>query len=162
MKAVNATIMNFTQHEIAAIEKDGHIALNIEGEEVIILINEVDIAAEDIPGWSVASKGSLTVALDITISKELQDEGNARELVNRIQNIRKESNFDLTDRIFVKLRTNVNLKDSIEPYKEYICTEILADSLDWVSELEEGIEIDINDTLLKIEIIKNDKKNGNK
>ncbi len=162
MKAVNAAIMNFTQHEIAAIEKDGQIALNIEGEEVIILINEVDIAAEDIPGWSVASKGSVTVALDITITKELQDEGNARELVNRIQNIRKESNFDLTDRIFVKLRTNVNLKDSIEPFKEYICTEILADSLDWVTELNEGIEIDINDTLLKIEIIKNDKKNGNK
>ncbi len=162
MKAVNAAIMNFTQHEIAAIERDGQIALNIEGEEVIILINEVDIAAEDIPGWSVASKGSLTVALDITITKELQDEGNARELVNRIQNIRKESNFDLTDRIFVKLRTNVNLKDSIEPFKEYICTEILADSLDWVTELNEGIEIDINDTLLKIEIIKNDKKNGNK
>jgi len=162
MKAVNAAIMNFTQHEIAAIERDGQIALNIEGEEVVILINEVDIAAEDIPGWSVASKGSLTVALDITITKELQDEGNARELVNRIQNIRKESNFDLTDRIFVKLRTNVNLKDSIEPYKEYICTEILADSIDWVTELNEGIEIDINDTLLKIEIIKNDKKNGNK
>ena len=162
MKAVNAAIMNFTQHEIAAIERDGQIALNIEGEEVIILINEVDIAAEDIPGWSVASKGSLTVALDITISKELQDEGNARELVNRIQNIRKDSNFDLTDRIFVKLLTNVNLKDSIEPFKEYICTEILADSLDWVTELNEGIEIDINDTLLKIEIIKNDKKNGNK
>ena len=162
MKAVNAAIMNFTQHEIAAIERDGQIALNIEGEELIILINEVDIAAEDIPGWSVASKGSLTVALDITISKELQDEGNARELVNRIQNIRKESNFDLTDRIFVKLLTNVNLKDSIEPFKEYICTEILADSLDWVTELNEGIEIDINDTLLKIEIIKNDKKNGNK
>ena len=100
--------------------------------------------------------------MDITITKELQDEGNARELVNRIQNIRKESNFDLTDRIFVKLRTNVNLKDSIEPYKEYICTEILADSIDWVTELNEGIEIDINDTLLKIEIIKNDKKNGNK
>jgi len=162
MKAVNAAIMNFTQHEIAAIERDGQITLNIDGEEVVILINEVDIAAEDIPGWSVASKGSLTVALDITISKELQDEGNARELVNRIQNIRKESNFDLTDRIFVKLLTNVNLKDSIEPFKEYICTEILADSLDWVTELNEGIEIDINDTLLKIEIIKNDKKNGNK
>ena len=162
MKAVNAAIMNFTQHEIAAIEKDGRIALNIDGEEVIILINEVDIAAEDIPGWSVASKGSLTVALDITISKELQDEGNARELVNRVQNIRKESNFDLTDRISVKLLTNVNLKDSIEQFKEYICTEILADELDWVLEMNEGIEIEVNEMLLKIEVIKNDIKNGYK
>ena len=162
MKAVNAAIMGFTQREIAAIEKDGQIALNIDGEDVIILINEVDIAAEDIPGWSVASKGSLTVALDITISKELQDEGNARELVNRIQNIRKESNFDLTDRISVKLLTNVNLKDSIEQFKEYICTEILADELDWVSEMNEGIEIEVNEMMLKIEVIKKEKKNGNK
>ena len=162
MKAVNAAIMGFTQREIAAIEKDGQIALNIDGENVIILINEVDIAAEDILGWSVASKGSLTVALDITISKELQDEGNARELVNRIQNIRKESNFDLTDRISVKLLTNVNLKDSIEQFKEYICTEILADELDWVSEMNEGIEIEVNEMMLKIEVIKKEKKNGNK
>jgi isoleucyl-tRNA synthetase len=152
MKAVNAAIMNFTQHEIAAIEKDGQIVLNIDGEEIIILVNEVDITTEDIPGWSVASKGSLTVALDITITEALQSEGNARELVNRIQNIRKESNFDLTDRISVKLLTNVNLKSSIEQYKEYICTEILADSVEWMSELNDGTEIEINNILLKIAV----------
>ena len=162
MKAVNTAIINFTQHEIAAIEKDGQIALNIDGEEIIIKINEVDIAAEDIPGWSVASKGSLTVALDVIITAELQSEGNARELVNRIQNIRKESNFDLTDRISVKLRTNVNLKDSIEQYKEYICREILADSVQWVTELKEGIEIEVNDEPLLIEVKKNERKNGYK
>lgn len=160
MKAVNAAIMNFTQHEIAAIEKDGQIALNIDGEEIIILVNEVDITAEDIPGWSVASKGSLTVALDITITEALQSEGNARELVNRIQNIRKENNFDLTDRISVKLLTNVNLKSSIEEYKEYICREILADSVQWVTELKEGIEIEVNDEPLIIEVTKNERKNG--
>ena len=160
MKAVNAAIMGFTQHEIAAIEKDGQIALNIDGEEIIILVNEVDIIAEDIPGWSVASKGSLTVALDITITEALQSEGNARELVNRIQNIRKENNFDLTDRISVKLLTNVNLKSSIEEYKEYICREILADSVQWVTELKEGIEIEVNDEPLIIEVTKNERKNG--
>jgi isoleucyl-tRNA synthetase len=160
MKAVNAAIMNFTQHEIAAVEKDGQIVLNIEGEEIIILVNEVDITAEDIPGWSVASKGSLTVALDITITEALQSEGNARELVNRIQNIRKENNFDLTDRISVKLLTNVNLKSSIEEYKEYICREILADSVQWVIELKEGIEIEVNDEPLIIEVTKNERKNG--
>ncbi len=160
MKAVNAAIMGFTQHEIAAIEKDGQIALNIDGEDIIILVNEVDITAEDIPGWSVASKGSLTVALDITITDALQSEGNARELVNRIQNIRKENNFDLTDRISVKLLTNVNLKSSIEEYKEYICREILADSVQWVTELKEGIEIEVNDEPLIIEVTKNERKNG--
>ena len=154
MKAVNAAIMNFTQHEIAAIERDGQIALNIDGEEIVILITDVEIAAEDIPGWSVASKGSLTVALDITISEILQSEGNARELVNRIQNIRKESNFDLTDRISVKLLTNVDLKPSIEQFKEYICTEILADSIEWMSEISNGIEIEVNDALLTIAVTK--------
>ena len=162
MKAANAAIVNLSQHEITSLEKEGQYTLNLDGEEIIISTNDVEIAAEDIPGWSVASKGSLTVALDITITEELQNEGNARELVNRIQNIRKENNFDLTDRISVKLLTNVNLKNSIDQYKEYICREILADSVLWVTELKEGIEIEVNDEPLIIEVIKNDKKNGNK
>jgi isoleucyl-tRNA synthetase len=114
----------------------------------------VEIAAEDIPGWSVANKGGLTVALDIVLSEELKQEGNARELVNRIQNIRKENGFDLTDRIFVKLLESETFKQSIIKFNDYICREILADVIEWVPELENGIEIDVNDSLLKLVVTK--------
>ncbi len=116
----------------------------------MINIAEVEITAEDIPGWSVASKGALTVALDITLTDALKQEGDAREFVNRIQNIRKESGFDLTDRIFVTVLAPSGLEDSIIKYKDYICREILADSIDWVPEMQNGTEIDINEVLLKV------------
>jgi isoleucyl-tRNA synthetase len=102
----------------------------------------------------VASKGSLTVALDITISEDLKQEGDARELVNRIQNIRKENGFELTDRIFVELLENDLLKLSINKYKNYICAEILAENLTWVPEMQDGTEIEINDILLKVRVNK--------
>jgi len=114
----------------------------------------VEIAAEDIPGWSVASKGALTVALDITITEDLQNEGNAREFINRVQNIRKESGFDLTDRIFVKLLDNENIKPSIIQFKKYICGEILADDIDFVPVLTTGTDIEVNETLLKVAVTK--------
>jgi isoleucyl-tRNA synthetase len=154
MKAVSAAIGQFTQHDIAAIEKDGKYTLTIEGGPVELLLSDVDIAAEDIPGWSVAGKGSLTVALDITLTEELQQEGNAREFVNRIQNIRKESGFDLTDRIFVKLLDNGSLRESLNKFKNYICAEILADNVEFVPELQDGIEIEVNDSLLKVSVNK--------
>jgi len=110
MKAAGAAITAMTGAQIATLEKTGEILLSIDGEELSIALTEVDIAAEDIPGWSVASKGSLTVALDITISPDLQQEGDAREFVNRVQNIRKESGFALTDRIFVTLEHCDRLK----------------------------------------------------
>ena len=118
------------------------------------MLADVEITAEDIPGWSVASKGSLTVALDIVISDELKQEGDAREFVNRVQNIRKESGFDLTDRIFVNVLDGAAVKTSLIKFKNYICAEILADSLEWVPELEEGTEIEVNDVLLKISVNK--------
>lgn len=154
MKAAGALITAFTQQEIAAIEKDGQIALNLDGETVQIALSEVEIAAEDIPGWSVASKGSLTVALDITLTDELKQEGDAREFVNRIQNIRKESGFELTDRIFVTVLEASSLKPSIVKYNDYICREILADSIQWVPEITEGTEIEVNDNLLKVVVNK--------
>lgn len=154
MKAVSAAVNNFTQHEIAEIEKAGKIALTIDGEEIVLNLGEVDITAEDIPGWSVANKGTLTVALDITLTDELKREGNAREFVNRIQNIRKESGFELTDRIFVQVLDNALLRDSLTDFKNYICTEILADNLEYVSELQGGIEIEVNDTLLNVSVNK--------
>lgn len=154
MKAVSAAIANFSQLDISTIEKEGKYPLHIDNEEIIINLNEVDIVAEDIPGWSVASKGSLTVALDITLTEELKQEGDAREFVNRIQNIRKESGFELTDRIFVTVLEAQSLKPSIIKYNDYICREILADTIDWASEITGGTEIEINDVLLKVVVNK--------
>ncbi|NIG52758.1 isoleucine--tRNA ligase [Chitinophaga sp. Cy-1792] len=155
MKSVAAAIGAFTDVEIATIEKDGHYVLRVEGEDVQIQLSDVEIISEDIPGWTVANKGALTVALDITITPELQDEGNARELVNRIQKIRKDSGFELTDRIDVKVAVVDTLKSAIINYNDYICTEILADSLDLVATLQDGTEIEVND--LKFNVLVNKK-----
>ena len=154
MKAAGAAITAMTAAQITTLEKTGEILLSIEGEELSIALTEVDIAAEDIPGWSVASKGSLTVALDITISPDLQQEGDAREFVNRVQNIRKESGFALTDRIFVTLEHCDRLKESIIKYNDYICREILADSINWVDKVADATELDVNENLLKVSITK--------
>lgn len=154
MKLVSAAISNFNQLDITRIEKEGQYTLTIEGEPVSIALSEVDIVAEDIPGWSVSSKGSLTVALDITLSDELKQEGEAREFVNRVQNIRKESGFDLTDRIFVSVQEAPLLKSSIIRYNDYICREILADSIDWVPAILNGADIEINGILLKVVVNK--------
>jgi len=102
----------------------------------------------------VANKGSLTVALDITVTPELEAEGNAREFVNRIQKIRKDSGFELTDRIEVKVSVANGLKDSLTKFKTYICAEILADNLEILSELQEGTDIEVNDIPLKVIVLK--------
>jgi isoleucyl-tRNA synthetase len=154
MKAASAIITNFSQQEIAALEKAGQFDINLNGENLPITVNEVEITAEDIPGWSVASKGTLTVALDTTLTDALRKEGDAREFVNRIQNIRKENGFELTDRIFVQLLENDLLKPSINQFKNYICAEILADNLTWVPEMQDGTEIEVNDILLKVSVNK--------
>ncbi len=154
MKAVAGVMSNFTQHQISQLEKDGEIEIMVGDDKITVLLGEADISAEDIPGWSVASKNSLTVALDITISEDLQQEGDARELVNRIQNIRKDSNFNVTDRISVQLVNSPELKNSINRFKDYICGEILADSLDWVDGTIDGIEIEVNGVKLNILIKK--------
>ena len=154
MKQAAALIGAFSQQEIAQLEKNGQIAIQVDGENYQIELAEVEIAAEDIPGWSVASKGALTVALDIVLSEDLKQEGDARELVNRIQNIRKENGFELTDRIFVKLLESDGFKQSIIKFNDYICREILADNIEWVSTLPDGVEIEINETLLKLAVTK--------
>ncbi len=154
MKAVSTALSQFTQEDILKLEKEGQYNLSIEGEPVILQIAEVDISSEDIPGWTVAGKGSLTVALDVTITHELEAEGHAREFVNRIQKIRKDSGFELTDRVEIRVAAPDGLKDSLAQFKTYICAEILADSLDIVPELKEGTEIDINDVLLNVIVSK--------
>ncbi len=154
MKAVSAALALFTQEDIALLEKDGQYNLPVDGEPVILQITDVDISSEDIPGWTVANKGNLTVALDVTISPELEAEGNAREFVNRVQKIRKDTGFDLTDRIEVKVSAPNGLNDSLAKFKDYICAEILADKLEMIPEIGEGIELEVNDMLLKVNVLK--------
>jgi isoleucyl-tRNA synthetase len=154
MKAVSTALSQFTQEDILLLEKEGQYNLSIEGEPVILQIAEVEISSEDIPGWTVAGKGSLTVALDVTVTPELEAEGQAREFVNRIQKIRKDSGFELTDRVEIRVAAPDGLKDSLAQFKTYICAEILADTLDIVPELKEGTEIDINDVLLNVIVSK--------
>ena len=156
MKAAAAVISAFEQHQISQLEKDKAINIEVAGEQVTVTISDVDIIADDIPGWAVANKDSLTVALDITITPELQDEGNARELVNRIQKIRKETGLELTDRIAVHIEEFEGLKPAIIKFNDYIRAEILADSIDLVPTVNgNGIAIEVNDITLKVLITKN-------
>ena len=155
MKPLTAALADLSQEEIANFEKNGELSLELNGENTVISLPDVEIFAEDIPGWSVASKGPLTVALDITITDDLKNEGNARELINRIQNIRKDRDFNLTDRIEVEIQQNDFIDASINKYKNYICAEILADSLSLKPEIEDGTDIEVNDILLKVRVNKN-------
>ncbi|GAB3426468.1 isoleucine--tRNA ligase [Niabella aquatica] len=152
MKAVSAALAEFTQEDISRLEREGSYPLTIAGEVITISPGETEIISEDIPGWTVASKGALTVALDITVTPELQQEGDAREFVNRIQKIRKDSGFELTDKINIVIDTNETLKNSLTAYKDYICAETLAENLYFQPITDgNGIEIDINEhTLLTI------------
>jgi len=154
MKAVAAALAQFTQADINKLEKEGSCSLLIENEPVILNTADTDITSEDIPGWMVANKGSLTVALDVTVTPELVEEGNAREIVNRIQKIRKDNGYELTDRIQVQLTTHPDLVDSVNRYNNYICAEILADKLELVPEISNGTEIEVNDILLKVLVTK--------
>jgi len=153
MKQASAAIAALNQGQISQLEKEGTIHLEVEGEMIPLLVSEVEIIAEDIPGWSVAVKNALTVALDITLNEALIKEGNARELVNRVQNIRKEANFELTDKILLRIVDNTNLKDSINEFSDYICREILALEIDWVPSLEDGVDVEINDQQLRISVL---------
>jgi isoleucyl-tRNA synthetase len=153
MKQASAVITALSQAQITQLEKEGSLNLEVEGEMIPLLVSEVEIIAEDIPGWSVAVKNALTVALDITLSEALLKEGNARELVNRVQNIRKEANFELTDKILLRIVDNTNLKDSINEFSDYICRETLALEIDWVSSLEDGVDVEINDQKLRISVL---------
>jgi isoleucyl-tRNA synthetase len=155
MKAVSTALNNFSQHDISLFEKEGRYSIPVDGGEYIeLMLSEVELTSEDIPGWSVASKGPLTVALDINVTPELVQEGDAREFVNRIQKIRKDSGFDVTDRIDVKVTASNGIKESLAKYNNYICAEILADSLEFPTELNDGLEIEINDNPLKVIVIK--------
>jgi isoleucyl-tRNA synthetase len=154
MKAVSAALATFSQADIARLEKEGQYTLQLEDGPVTLLLTDTDITSEDIPGWTVASKGKLTVALDITVTPELAAEGIAREFVNRIQKIRKDSGFELTDRIFVQVMAPASLTDALANFKTYICAEILADQLEFLSSLSQATAIDINEEIINVLVTK--------
>ena len=154
MKQAAAAISALSQEDISRLEKEKKIPIILDNQSLELQLEDVEISSEDIPGWMVASKGALTVALDITVTPELANEGNARELVNRIQKIRKDSGFELTDRVEVKVAATDSLKPSVELFSDYICTEILADSLEIVPDIQDGIEIEVNDISLKVIVTK--------
>lgn len=156
MKAAANTLNNLGQVEIATLEKSGKLDLQIDNELVEIYLSELEVIAEDVPGWSVANKDSLTVALDIQITDSLLEEGNARELVNRIQKIRKDSGLELTDRIIVDIQESNALKSAIINYNDYIRSEILADTINLKSDdISSGVDIEVNNEVLKVLITKN-------
>ncbi|MGE0635867.1 MAG: isoleucine--tRNA ligase [Bacteroidia bacterium] len=149
MKAIAAEVNKFGQAQIAEIEQTGAYNLEIEGDKIQLSLEDVEISSQDIPGWLVASEGKLTVALDITISEKLREEGIAREFVNRIQNIRKDKDFAVTDRIRLKMKSHESINSAIQSNLNYICTEILAESLDIVDEISatEGVSVDVEDSI---------------
>jgi isoleucyl-tRNA synthetase len=135
MKAIAAKVADFTQKDIAQIEKEEHIILVLEGEQVDILLSDVEIIAEDIPDWVVTNQGALTVALDITVTQELKEEGYARELVNRIQTCRKESDLEVTDTITVMLQSNRETDAAFRRFETYIKSETLCKKFEIVPEI---------------------------
>ena len=156
MKAIAAAITAFSQDDIAKIESEGKYVLNIEGSEIEIALTDVEIITQDIPGWVVANEDALTVALDTTITDDLRMEGISRELVNRIQNIRKESNFDVTDNIIVEIERHNLLCPAVERFMDYICSETLTKELKFVEKVQEPTQmIDVIDGVeLGIKIMK--------
>jgi isoleucyl-tRNA synthetase len=154
MKQVSTALAAFNQEDIRKLEAEGKTILKLDNDDVVIELGEVDIQSEDVPGWMVASKNALTVALDITLTPDLEREGNARELVNRIQKIRKDSGYELTDKVLVKLSNYEQLVDSITQFNDYICAEILADRLELVPDLTGGIEIEVNEIPLRVLVVK--------
>jgi len=150
MKLVAEVINNLSQEQLGQFESTGEYL--IPGTDYLIQLADVEIIAEDIPGWQVTNLGSLTVALDVTITEELKQEGLSRELINRIQNLRKELNFEVTDRITVSLQKDNLITAAVEQNKQYICSEILADDINLTENIDKGNKIVIDDVELLISI----------
>lgn len=153
MKQLAVEVQNMPQDAIAAFEKEGSYTFDVEGQTATIELADVEIISEDIPGWLVAGAGKLTVALDVTVTEDLRKEGIARELVNRIQNIRKSSGFDITDRINITISDNEQIRSTVSEYKAYIASQVLADSIE-LADVKNGQEIDMDDYILQVSVDK--------
>jgi isoleucyl-tRNA synthetase len=141
MKPIVSGLASLSQKDIGLLEKEGKLSMKVEGQDVELLKDDVEILSEDIPGWQAAKMGNLTVALDITLTDELKSEGIARELVNRVQNLRKEKGFEVTDKIRVKIRSCQGMDEAVNQNISYICSEILAQSFE-IKENLEGNNLD--------------------
>ena len=154
MKAVAAAVAEMSQEAIAELEKKGSYTFNLDGAEAVIETADVEIFSEDIPGWLVANEGKLTVALEVTVTEELRREGIARELVNRIQNIRKSSGFEITDKIKITLSKNPQTDDAVNEYNDYIRNQVLGTSLTLADNVENGTELNFDDFSLYVSVVK--------
>ena len=157
MKAAAAAINAFTQQQIAQIERDGSITFRLDGEDVTVEVTDVDIHSEDIPGWLVASDGSVTVALEVEITDQLRKEGVARDLINRIQNIRKGRDYDITDRITVTVEPSELTSGAVADFGEYIASQVLASAIVEapVTDPADDEVLDIDGTEVKVKISRN-------
>ena len=159
MKQISQAVAQMTQEDIVSFERNETYELNVDTEKINLVLEDVEITSEDIPGWLVANDGKLTVALDINVTEELREEGIAREFINRIQNIRKDSNFDVTDKIEIQIEKHELINKAIEKFADYISTQTLANSIGLVDSFEQNtvhfVEIDEEiKTNIKIDKIK--------
>ena len=154
MKAVAAAVTAMSQEDINRMEQEGRFVFMIDGNEAVVEAIDVEIFSEDIPGWLVANEGKLTVALEVTITEELRQEGVARELVNRIQNLRKQSGLEITDKINIILSKDEHINRAVVSFKDYICNQVLGASLILADVVEDGVTLDMDEYTLVVKISK--------
>jgi isoleucyl-tRNA synthetase len=154
MKEIAQAMNSFGKNEIAEIEANGQYVLALPTGEVELTMEDVEISTEDMPGWLVANEGKLTVALDITVTDELLREGIARELVNRIQNIRKSNGYEIVDKIIVEIESRHEINAAVNEYAIYIASQTLANSVLVVAELSESTELEFDDYNVKVSVKK--------
>ena len=153
MKEISQVVAKFGQEDIAEIEQKGQKTIDVSDGQIILTREDVDITSEDIPGWSVASENGLTVALDITITDELRQEGIARDLINRIQNLRKDMGLEVQDKIKIQVEKGDALVNAaLEANRDYICTETQALTLDLTDSVADGVELDMDELKLNVKI----------
>ena len=154
MKGISTLIAGFSQQDIANFEISGTCNVFIDGQKVELTPEDMEITSEDIPGWLVANEGKITVALDITVTEELKLEGTARELINRIQNLRKDSSFDVTDKISIVLQKHPETDAAVAMHRDYIMSQVLGVSLETVEKVETGVDVDMDDYMLGVKLTK--------
>jgi len=152
MKQISGTIAKFSQEDIAEIESSGKKAIQVDSEKIVLTLEDVEIISEDIPGWLVANEGKITVALDITVTEKLRNEGIAREFINRIQNLRKDSGLEVTDKIHIRIKKHGDIIKAVENFSEYISSQTLATNIDLVDELkaDKAFEVELSDEIITL------------
>ena len=150
MKQISGAVAGFNQENIAQLEAEGKYSLTLDGQPVELLVDDIEISTEDIPGWLVVTESGVTVALDVTLNDELRYEGIARELINRIQNLRKDSGLEVTDRIALKVQRTEGVEEAVNRNKQYISAETLAETLELKDTLNEGLDVDFDELKTRI------------